>query len=88
MLCMCININAGSYIEGLARCELHKNSLEGTQWKLQTAPRQDGCNTGKIQNIIVKSVTATSAGGAFIQLLHFNPGFTSLLLYMGVLISP
>jgi hypothetical protein len=79
VLCMSTNINDSSYLEGLTRCELPKNTLEGTRRKLQTAQVK---MEEKIRNIKVYRVTATSAGGAFIQLLYFSPGFTSLLLYI------
>ena len=46
------------------------------------SPCQVGSHIKKIRNIKVYSVTSTSAGGAFIQLLYFSPGFTSLLLYI------
>ena len=48
VLCMCININASSCLEGLTRCELPKNSLEGTRRKQQTA--QVVSQTEKIRN--------------------------------------
>lgn len=52
------------------------------------SPSQDGSHTEKIRNIKVYSVTDTSAGGAFNQLLYFSPGFTSLLLYIKKPITP
>jgi hypothetical protein len=84
VLCMCININASSYFEGLTRCELPKNSLEGTRRKLQTAQGNMAVtHKKKIRNIKVYSATATSAGGASIQLLYFSPGFTSYYYIQG-----
>jgi len=52
------------------------------------SPSQDGSHTEKNRNIKIYSVTATSAGGAFVQLLYFSPSFTSLLLYIKKTITP
>jgi len=51
-------------------------------WGNYKQPNLRWQSTKEIRNIQVYSLTATSAGGAFIQLLYFSPGFTSLLLYI------